>query len=176
MPGEDLSRGRVALFGKLPATGDFVRRGLPGAFGAWWDRWLTRNLASRAAGWPAGGLRMLLSCGDRSACALVLPSRDSVGRRFPLSALVMLDFPAAPDAADAWCEAGLPVAEAACRGRLTADALWAGLDALPPPARAGLSAPALLLWARGRGPVSADPGDPGDALSLLFSSGGSSRP
>ena len=43
--GADARRPVAAIFGKLPATGDFVWRGLPDAFRKHWDFWLTRHIA-----------------------------------------------------------------------------------------------------------------------------------
>ena len=81
----------MGFFGKLPARGDFLRVGLPRSFTDPLDDWLRRALsASRAhfgddyAGppWrfalPAGG------CGPSPAIGLMIPSRDRIGRAFPL--------------------------------------------------------------------------------------------
>jgi type VI secretion system protein ImpM len=176
VPGEDLE-GYAGLFGKLPATGDFVARGLPETFRARWDAWVTHHLARLPEPWPEGGLRFLLLSGGRAAFGLVLPSRDAVGRRFPLSALAVASEPPPWPAAEAWCDAALPPLRAACHGALGADALWAALTALPRPAGTafGPQAP-LLLWTAGRPPLAAPPGDPREALSVLLSSRGSPSP
>jgi len=34
------------FYGKMPATGDFVTRRLPGDFVRVWDRWLAQHIAS----------------------------------------------------------------------------------------------------------------------------------
>lgn len=175
MPGPDLTGGDyVGLFGKLPTAGDFVFRGLGESFRARWDRWLTRHLAGRAH-WPAGGLRFRLRSGGRAASGLVLPSRDAVGRRFPLSVLVVQTVMPSAEAVERWCDAALPLAEAAQAGRIDADALWHGLDALPRP-EAGEPHDALLLWLQGTAPRPADPAAPGPVVTALFSSAESSSP
>ena len=175
MPGADLTgEGFAGLFGKLPLAGDFVARGLPDAFRARWDAWVTRHLVPLGA-WPDGGLRLCLLSGGRSATALVLPSRDAAERRFPLSGLLVLPFAPSVGEAEAWCEAALPSLGAAAAGGMGADALWAALDALPRPGGPGEtpSAP-LVLWARGAAaPLAADPADPGEALGRLSSDGSS---
>jgi type VI secretion system protein ImpM len=157
VPGADLTgEGFAGLFGKLPLAGDFVARGLPDAFRARWDAWVTRHLVPFGA-WPDGGLRLCLLSGERSATALVLPFAPSVGE------------------AEAWCEAALPSLGAAAAGGMGADALWAALDALPRPGGPGEtpSAP-LVLWARGAAaPLAADLADPGEALGRLSSDGSS---
>lgn len=85
------------VFGKLPAHGDFVQRGLPGSFTDTWDEWLQRAVhGSRelvGAPWLDFYLtspiwRFVLSPGvvDEKAWAGVLvPSVDSVGRYFPVT-------------------------------------------------------------------------------------------
>lgn len=176
MPGEDLSDGGYAgFFGKLPATGDFVGRGLPAGFRARWDRWVTRHLAG-LEGWPEGGLRFRLLSGGRSATGLVLPSRDAVGRRFPLTGVVVLPTAPPPAEADAWCGAALPLLEAAGVGTSGADALWEGLEAIPRPPGTDPAPAPLLLWTAAVPPIAADPADPADAIAALLSSGGSSSP
>jgi type VI secretion system protein ImpM len=94
----EVPAGAAGLFGKLPAHGDFVRRGLPGSFCEPWDAWLQRGMdTSRAAlgddAWAAlwdaaPAWRFLLpagACGPDAVAGVMLPSRDSVGRRFPLT-------------------------------------------------------------------------------------------
>ena len=86
----------AGFFGKLPARGDFLRVGLPRSFTDPLDDWLQGALAASRArfddrwgavweaapAWcfalPAGTL------GPSSAIGVILPSRDRVGRRFPL--------------------------------------------------------------------------------------------
>jgi type VI secretion system protein ImpM len=145
----------AGFYGKLPSTGDFVARNLPAAFTARWDRWLARHLGGLSPGAPPLFFR------HAGFSGVVLPSRDSAGRRFPLTIAV----PGNPPAA-----ALEPLA------RLGADAL---AGALPPDALArrlaeralpdGPPAPApLLLWTPGRAPCPADPADPAAVLSDLL--------
>lgn len=180
MPGGVLTGpGFVGLFGKLPAAGDFVARGLPEVFRARWDDWLTRHVVPWPEPWPEGGLLVRLASGTRTASGLVLPSRDAVGRRFPLSGLLVLDGAPAPEAVEAWCRGAAPALAAAASGALGADALWAALDDVPRPAPDPGPDPAtapLLLWTRGRAPISCGPDDPGEALRDLLSSRGSPSP
>jgi type VI secretion system ImpM family protein len=81
--------GRAFLFGKLPAHGDFIARGLePGERDAL-DRWLSEELAeTRAALGPEFQERYDAAppwrfAGPDEAGALA-PSVDAAGRRFPL--------------------------------------------------------------------------------------------
>lgn len=78
-----------AIFGKLPAHGDFISRGIAGDLRAAIDQWLSDWLAAARA-----------ACGDsfttayESAApwlfegprttAVLMPSMDAVGRQFPL--------------------------------------------------------------------------------------------
>jgi len=85
------------VFGKLPAHGDFVQRGLPNTFVAVWDEWLQRAVyGSReivGEQWldyylTSAIWRFALSPGviDGKVWAGVLvPSVDSVGRYFPVT-------------------------------------------------------------------------------------------
>jgi type VI secretion system protein ImpM len=85
------------VFGKLPARGDFVDRGLPKSFTDPWHAWLVDGLAAARAELGAGFepaymaapvWRFLLpagAAGPTAACGVLLPSVDSAGRLFPLS-------------------------------------------------------------------------------------------
>lgn len=88
----------VGFFGKLPAHGDFVRRGLPAGFCSAWDTWLRRGLAEAGerlgeealpALWQAApAWRFALpahACGPLPVAGVMLPSTDAVGRWFPLT-------------------------------------------------------------------------------------------
>jgi type VI secretion system protein ImpM len=174
VPGEILrDNGYVGLFGKLPATGDFVSRGLPDAFRSRWDDWVTRHLALRPEPWPVGGLRFRLCSGESAAAGIVLPSRDRVGRRFPLSALLVLSFCPMTGAVDRWCEAALSGVAGALSEGLSADSLWSCLEEIPRPSDEDPDPEPLLLWTTSLGPVAADPSEPGNALRELLSSRGS---
>jgi len=92
----------TALYGKLPAKGDFLSRNLPREFIDTWDEWLQSGMnASRQAlgeSWletyltsplwrfalPAG------ICGVNAWCGVVMPSMDKVGRYFPMAVVRML--------------------------------------------------------------------------------------
>jgi len=93
-----LPRYTVGLFGKLPAHGDFLRRGLPGSFCAQWDTWLRRGMTAAEAqfdpeAWAeiwraAPAWRFALpagACGPDAVAGVLVASFDSVGRRFPLT-------------------------------------------------------------------------------------------
>jgi len=140
----------TGLFGKVPAHGDFVRRGLPTSFVAPWDAWLQAGVArmrealgsrwaevwDTAPAWrfalPAG------SCGPDAVAGVMLPSVDQVGRRFPITLAALLA-PGSGPPPEAWFDAVEAAALAGRAGRADADALAA---AIPPP---GADAPALPL-------------------------------
>ncbi|WP_210528256.1 type VI secretion system-associated protein TagF [Rubellimicrobium arenae] len=177
MSGADLSdAGYAGLFGKVPWTGDFVERGLAPEFRRSWDLWLTRHLAGPSVAWPAGGLRFQLASGSRTASGVIVPSRDSAGRRFPLSGLVVLPFAPDPAEVDRWCDDALPLLSPEDPTGRDADTLWQRLDALARPGGGGAPAVPLLLWANGQRPRAADPLRPDSVLAALVSSGGSSTP
>ncbi len=163
MPGSVLTP-QAGFWGKLPARGDFVGRGLPEPFRRRWDRWAAAHLAGRE-GWPPGGLRLRIASGGRAAAGLVLPSADAVGRRFPLALFLLADGLPGPEALEPWCEAALQAAATP-----DPEALWQALAALPAPT-GNAEAPPLLLWRRGDAALAADPQAPEPALAAIFSSG-----
>lgn len=130
----------VSFFGKIPSNGDYVRYHLDAA----WQRetfdWLVdgwnRSLASGAVRDLEGPIHLLrlLAPSHRCASALLTPSRDRVGRRFPFVLVgewqvegcslgeVLLGVAA-------WHREAAPIAEMATRG-LDAETLKAHVDAL----------------------------------------------
>lgn len=173
----------VGLYGKLPAHGDFVRRGLPPSFCGPWDAWLQAGIAAareslgdaweatwdHAPAWrfalPAG------ACGPDAVAGVMAPSADAVGRRFALTVAATRSGAADP----AWPAGWFAVLEGAVQlarsGALDADALAA---LLPPPVAADLAeAPAPGWWTAGSAalpglvwPLAALP-EPSDFLLLL---------
>ena len=163
------------FYGKLPATGDFVSRRLPGDFVRPWDRWLAQHLAPLigAPFWPRSfALRFLTgpAC-FRAATGIILQSTDKVGRRFPLSIVALL-----PEAsiglvrADAWF-AGIEEAGMRARlGELTPDELEAALTHLPvPSAEAGEEiVDGMAMWTAHSDIFDIDPRAPQATLQQLF--------
>lgn len=172
----------AGLFGKLPATGDFVARGLPDSFRRIWDDWVTRHLAVRLrAGvhWPEEGLRFRLTSGGRVAAGVVLASRDSAGRAFPLSLVLIGDMLPGPPGLDGWCDqAARAGARAMAEGR-GADWLWQRLAEISVPdgdvaeehgRRPGPEHPGsrCVLWTDSSRPAPVDPAKPGAVLDRLL--------
>lgn len=158
----------AGFFGKLPATGDFVWRGLPDAFRKHWDAWLTRHVAPlqrEGRPFPAGGLRFCLPSGCRLAAGVILPSEDGAGRLYPLSLLIIADGDLSRDSIDGWCDAALALQP----DTMVPDALWLALDALPAPNPDGPACGALQLWTRNHSPVAVKAHDPEPALRLMLS-------
>lgn len=136
----------VGLFGKLPAHGDFVRRGLPDGFCAAFDGWAAAGVVAAhdalgarfEAVWDAApAWRFALpagACGPDAVAGVMLCSRDAVGRRFPLVVAAL------PSAAAGW----FALAEGAARAdAVDADALAA---TLPVPDAADGEVPADGWW------------------------------
>lgn len=121
------------LFGKLPAHGDFIARGLSDAATEQLDDFLSASLGNAAmvdgfddlyAAAPAW--RFVTAIGGVAVCGVVAPSIDRVGRQFP----IVVGVAAGEDAdlrIDA-CEAQLY--QAFAEG-LDADALYARLATAP---------------------------------------------
>lgn len=131
--------GAFGYYGKIPAQGDFLRRGLSPGFVEPWDRWLQGVLIagreSLGAGWqdayfsapiwrfalPAG------VCGPAAMAGVVMPSVDRVGRQFPLTLAAEIE------AATVWAvyraaEPAFAPLEDAALAMLEDDALREALD------------------------------------------------
>lgn len=157
----------VGFFGKLPSTGDFVSRGLPDAFRRKWDAWLTRHVAPLHRGdlpLPPGGLRFRLPSGGRLAAGVILPSKDSAGRHFPISLVLIVEGNLSQHQIDSWCGAALDLPVLT----LSPDDLWRALDALPAPEAEGPATPPMELWTPGRPALAVDPADPAPHLRHLL--------
>lgn len=147
MPGQPVM-GNTGCFGKLPARGDFLLRGLPRAFADPWHDWLLDGLqASRAAlggGWMDRYLnapiwRFTLEagvCGPQAAAGVMMPSVDKAGRQFPL-ALVALFAPgrtaAGAETDAAWFEAAEELALSVLTHTLDVEAFVGSVAALSMP-------------------------------------------
>ncbi len=160
----------TGFHGKLPVAGDFLTRGLPAGFAAFWDGWAARHLAGRD-GWPEGGLRLRLVSGGRVAAGVAVPGADRVGRRFPLAAFVIASDLPDPAGLEPWCDAAFALLRAAQETALPPDELDERLEHLAPPEAAGGAAPAgsMQLWALGIAAQPCDPQAPEAALQSLFS-------
>jgi type VI secretion system protein ImpM len=149
---------RVSWYGKLPARGDFVGRGLPPRWRGDWDGWLQRGLALAATMVDGAALRerlrafapwryLALPAPGEIWCGIIVASHDRVGRAFPLTLVERFAAPASPDQSAARLASLLG---AAAEGP---EALEAAIAALPPrseqefkPAEAWPSQPASLWW------------------------------
>ncbi|WP_198378820.1 type VI secretion system-associated protein TagF, partial [Neoroseomonas rubea] len=140
----------TGLYGKVPAHGDFVRRGLPSSFVGPWDAWLQEAVAAArdalgprwAEAWDAAPpWRFALpagACGPDAVAGVMLPSADTVGRRFPVTLAALLA-PGEAMPGPAWFDRVEAVACAGRAGMADADALCAAIpdpaapaDAYPP--------------------------------------------
>lgn len=158
MPPEHLTTG---FYGKIPATGDFVGRGLPGSFVRTWDRWVAAHLAplQSSGAWPHHlGVRFILGPGANGPMAgIALPSQDRAGRRFPLT--VASPVPAAvtglASTATQWFDAIEDVADVARQGEFTADDFAAALAELPFPETSAQGDPVsgVAMWTKGELPL-----------------------
>lgn len=90
----------VGAFGKLPAAGDFVALGASAPIGQAFQRWLMEEndlLAARQKVLPGPPVRFLYRESQATAALLGVlgPSRDTVGRSFPLALWTSVDLPTA---------------------------------------------------------------------------------
>lgn len=149
---------RVSWYGKLPARGDFVGRGLPARWRSDWDGWLQRGLALAATTLDGNALRerlrafapwryLALPAPGEIWCGIMVASHDRVGRAFPLTLVERLPAPASPGESAARLASLLGAAEEG------PEALEAAIAALPPrngqafqPAEAWPPHPASLWW------------------------------
>lgn len=157
----EMTETRMGFFGKLPALGDFARRGLPMTFLQPWDDGMQGAMANArqrhgtrwSAAWDTAPVwRFLLApriCGMQAWAGIVGPSRDRVGRGFPM--VMATPWTTEPAQvrhllrATRWFGALTALHRRAQRARgLDADALAAAIVQLPPPdaldATAGLAA------------------------------------
>jgi type VI secretion system protein ImpM len=149
---------RVCWYGKLPARGDFVGRGLPTRWRSDWDGWLQRGLALAATTLGGAALRerlrafapwryLALPAPGEIWCGIMVASHDRVGRAFPLTLAERFAAPVPPHEIAARLA---PLLDAAAQG---IEALEAAIAALPPrseqefkPAQAWPPQPASLWW------------------------------
>lgn len=173
MPAADLVTG---FYGKIPATGDFVGRGLPGAFVRAWDRWVASHLAPlQSSGiWTEKvALRFLLGAEANGPMAgIVVPSSDKAGRRFPLTVASPLSAATTGLAGSAakWFDDIEVAADSARYGDISADEFAANLAVLPFPTLdiAGEPVPGMVLWTDASMPMEIDPTKPQPALDWLL--------
>lgn len=126
------------LVGKLPAHGDFVRRGQPKAALARLDQWLDAELGGAVAAGivledavdALDGWRFAVPIGDGAHDGIIVvavASVDRVGRRFPLLGLLS-GLPLPLEAAEAWCAAAEAALGAVRDAGGDADAALAALN------------------------------------------------
>ncbi|RWN56228.1 MAG: type VI secretion system-associated protein TagF [Mesorhizobium sp.] len=163
------------FYGKMPATGDFVTRRLPGDFVRIWDRWLAQHIVPLFGSefWPSTtALRFLAGPASFGASAgIILQSADRVGRQFPLSVVAQLpEAPVRLADADAWFARIEEAAIAAQRGELTPDELDAALSVLPvPPVEPGEEVISdMVMWTDRSDIFDIDPLSPQATLEQIF--------
>ncbi|CDX15287.1 conserved hypothetical protein [Mesorhizobium sp. ORS 3324] len=163
------------FYGKMPATGDFVTRRLPGDFVRIWDRWLAQHMVPLFSlePWPTDtALRFLAGPAFLGISAgIIVQSADRVGRRFPLSVVARLA--AAPlklAYSDGWFDSIENAAFKAQRGELTPDELDVTLTALPAPPvhEDGDIVDHLVMWTARTDIFDVDPQAPQPALEQIF--------
>ncbi len=144
----------VGFFGKLPAHGDFVRRGLPSSVTKSLDDWLQAEFARSSD--PAAAIATLKpvrfassSVVDRElALGTMIESVDRVGRAYVLMALRLSPHPSRvlpdpmPPAWDDWCGRAEALLIAARNSDWTADATQAALETAARAAVVALTPPA----------------------------------
>lgn len=155
----------TGFFGKLPAYGDFVSRGLPVGVRPLLDRWLTLHLAEFSRNgvmWPDLGVRALISGPLGTTIALVVfPGQDKSGRVFPLAACC-LPVSANQASIDQWADTVSLAVQKALNGNLDADALQMQLANIQIPIETEMPLQPPLLW------TDQTPQPPEQALAYLF--------
>lgn len=163
------------FYGKMPATGDFVTRRLPGDFVRIWDRWLAQHIVPLIGSetWPrTTALRFLAGPASFGASAgIILQSADRVGRQFPFSVVAQLpEAPVRLADADAWFARIEEAAFAAQQGELTPDELDTALAELPvPPVEPGAEVISdMVMWTARSDIFDVDPLSPQATLEQIF--------
>ena len=139
---------RPGLFGKLPAHGDFINRGLEVPLRKALDYWLTSQIGQQPL--PAGGLRARLTLGGKPIFAVIVASRDKRGRIFPIASVVQ-DTGQDLQVINQWCDVTAEMLGEAISDATEADTL---IQTLPPAPTgpAGSSQRADILWQRDQAP------------------------
>lgn len=131
-------------YGKIPARGDFLRRGIAPAFVEPWDRWIQSVLVAgrerlgpdwQDAYFSAPIWRFALTagvCGSEAVIGVLMPSVDRVGRQFPFTIAAQTPAGSAWAAMEAAASA-YPTLEEAALAMLEDDADRAALDAMLDP-------------------------------------------
>ncbi|MER8752820.1 type VI secretion system-associated protein TagF [Mesorhizobium sp. M1050] len=163
------------FYGKMPATGDFATRRLPGDFVRLWDRWLAQHIVPLIGSefWPSTtALRFLAGPATFGASAgIVLQSADRVGRQFPLTVVAQLaQAPLRLADAEAWFSNIEEAAIAAQHGQLTPDELDAALAELPvPTVEPGEEIiSGMVMWTARSDLFDIDPQSPQATLEQIF--------
>ncbi|RWO43377.1 type VI secretion system-associated protein TagF [Mesorhizobium sp.] len=163
------------FYGKMPATGDFVTRRLPGDFVRIWDRWLAQHIVPLIGSetWPRStALRFLAGPASFGGSAgIILQSADRVGRQFPLSVVAQLAGASIQLArANAWFSGIEEAAVAAQSGELTPGELDAALSGLPvPPIEPGDEVISdMVMWTAHSDIFDVDPLSPQATLEQIF--------
>lgn len=137
----------IGFFGKLPAAGDFVSRGLQTGLRRDLDAWLTKHIAPiarEARQWPEGGVRSVVELCGAPWLLVIEPSADSVGRVFPLVVCTALNG-ADRAIADQWADHIWPVLLNVIENSESPDQFFAALGRADPlfAADAPLEPPAI---------------------------------
>jgi type VI secretion system protein ImpM len=173
MPGGPVTARGTGLVGKLPAHGDFVRRGDDPALLARFDRWLDVEIGRAMAGASDERLatmpawRFVLPEENGAVLGALVASRDTVGRAFPLLGFVHVASAPAVDDAERCCAAAEAVILAASRGERDVVATLAALGALSCDPGGG-TAPAAGRWWREGDAIAGDTWPSGASFDRLL--------
>ncbi len=154
----------TGFFGKMPASGDFIARGLRPHIRPLLDRWLTLHLAEPARRpeiWPETALHALIQGPEHMLALAILPSQDAVGRHFPLAACCPVES-ADQAGVENWAAAVFPALCLSQSPAFNPDALYAALQPVSDPPAVASSLTPPLAWA------SDPPVKPEDCFGNLF--------
>ena len=156
----------TGLYGKLPATGDFIARGVEAGFRHHLDQWITLKVLPviEAGMFPDEGLRLIIPAAGIAGA--MIDSRDKVGRRYPLVALTVIGERTGPVACDGWAEAALDALRAGRDEGAGVEDIFTSLAALTPPEPDGEGPSGLTVWTADRTPA----GSLADLLEIEISS------
>jgi type VI secretion system protein ImpM len=139
----------LGLFGKIPAKGDFVRHNIVDDAARSFEQWVQEsNDALRGAGGelPAHPVRVVYTPpgSANTVVAVLVPSEDQVGRKFPLVLFALTPSGPLPQLLSVlpvvwstWLDSAVALGTRAAS--LDLDQLKAGLSALPTPGRPELA-------------------------------------
>ncbi len=172
------------FYGKLPAHGDFIDRGLPVSFINGWDQWLQQSVSASREQCGEAWLNMYLTSpiwrfvltegtiDSKAWAGILVPSVDRVGRYFPITIAIPLingEQPASflannDDLFVHWEQVALQALQESLTADDVAERIGKASEAIQPVVRSGFTRNSLIHGV-------AQPADQGNAWARMVDAG-----